>query len=207
MLSSIELLATESALRCPYCHDTLAAAASVACGRCQSRHHLACFVENGGCSIAGCRPGTAHRVVGVAARPGTEPSARRRLALGFLAALPTLVAFIAGSLMLVGARPPQPPPGIALPSPDVPLTLPQLTSPSVQNETFAMHTLAQFLRGDSLAVAVLQSGSSHGYRFRVFHEKSGDEWTVCAEPLEPGVTGDLVFEAHENENTIDLRRR
>ncbi|MBI3726135.1 hypothetical protein HY251_19575 [bacterium] len=45
-----------NAPRCPYCHVDIAEgeAALVACGRCKTVHHEACFQEHGGCTLLGC---------------------------------------------------------------------------------------------------------------------------------------------------------
>lgn len=44
--------------RCPYCHDDVDAAdpaePAVACDRCGSLHHAACFAEHGGCVVHAC---------------------------------------------------------------------------------------------------------------------------------------------------------
>ncbi len=51
-------------LRCPFCHDALAASADdrVDCAGCEAAHHLDCFIEGEGCAATGCgvqrgRPG------------------------------------------------------------------------------------------------------------------------------------------------------
>lgn len=52
-------------LRCPFCHDQLAADAPVVhCAACDAPHHPSCFEEGEGCSISGCRERKArgHRV-------------------------------------------------------------------------------------------------------------------------------------------------
>ena len=41
-------------LRCPYCHEDLSVAPSIACDACATETHLACLAEHGGCPIMGC---------------------------------------------------------------------------------------------------------------------------------------------------------
>jgi len=73
------------ALRCPFCHEDLAAGAEdgVGCAACGAPHHAACFAEAGRCAATGCDSPSA-RVAGVvlpAARlgePGALAAARAR---------------------------------------------------------------------------------------------------------------------------------
>ena len=46
--------------RCAFCHDVLhedadAGSIRAECVACGTAHHAACFVENGGCAVMGCR--------------------------------------------------------------------------------------------------------------------------------------------------------
>jgi hypothetical protein len=43
-----------TAVRCPYCRDSIAAGERVLCGGCLTPHHRVCFAENEGCSLLGC---------------------------------------------------------------------------------------------------------------------------------------------------------
>ncbi len=46
-------------LRCPFCKDTFGEEAVTAeCADCATPHHLACYDEQGGCSVYGCRSST-----------------------------------------------------------------------------------------------------------------------------------------------------
>lgn len=46
-------------LRCPFCKDDLGEEAlSAECGDCGTPHHVACYEEQGGCALYGCRSNT-----------------------------------------------------------------------------------------------------------------------------------------------------
>jgi hypothetical protein len=46
-------------LRCPFCKDDIGEEAlSAECGDCATPHHLACYEEQGGCAVYGCRSNT-----------------------------------------------------------------------------------------------------------------------------------------------------
>lgn len=52
---ALEVRARESAPRCPYCHDLLAAAIDrVLCEKCGTPHHRACIEELERCATFGC---------------------------------------------------------------------------------------------------------------------------------------------------------
>jgi hypothetical protein len=180
-------------LRCPYCHDDLAVADGLTCGRCQTRHHSACFVENGGCSVMGCHHAGVPRprlraTAPAATRSGT---AARAWSLVRLAGsiVPSVTSVIALSAVAVHRT------QLATPAAHAPILLePRGVSFDEKraNEIFAFDLLARICRGqDPRSEAV--SGTLHGYCFAWVSQPSPEAFGMSADPVIPTVTGDLSF--------------
>jgi hypothetical protein len=63
-----------SARTCPFCRDSLAEGARVACERCQTVHHGECFAELGRCTTTGCK--------GTEGVPVTQTHERAKVVIG-----------------------------------------------------------------------------------------------------------------------------
>jgi hypothetical protein len=85
-----------AANRCPFCHDDVEKAASVACQGCLARHHASCWTESRACSACGCEVSLqAATATGDARRPGWVVTLCQVL----------FVAAVGGGLSLINSDP------------------------------------------------------------------------------------------------------
>jgi hypothetical protein len=215
MSALVELRASAPPLKCPYCHDELSRSVDVGCGRCATRHHLDCFVANGGCAVMGCRSGVPRPRVTLNQEAFKRRPERRFGAVVFtvLFALPLLIAACAagiatgrsmrdveipvaaspaGCIRKVAMPTEVAPPAEAAPvAPSIPAQTPSPDSEMRDNEYYAIEQIVRYLWSPVHDPASFPS-EWHGYRF-TFEKCGGGELHARASPTQPGVTGDYDF--------------